>query len=156
MRFLLAILLFATAALMAAPALAVEPGEMLDDPVLESRARDISTNLRCLVCQNQSIDESDAGLARDLRLIVRERLVAGDDNQAVIDYVVARYGDFVLLKPPFKASTYVLWVSPALVGGLGVLAVFVFYRRRATENAPPPLSEEEKRRLKTLIEDESG
>ena len=101
---------------------AVNPDEMLDDPALEARAREISKGLRCLVCQNQSIDDSDADLARDLRVLVRERLVSGDSDGQVIDYVVSRYGDFVRLRPPFKAPTYALWLGPALIGGAGLLA----------------------------------
>ena len=139
---------------------AVNPDEMLDDPALEARAREISKGLRCLVCQNQSIDDSDAGLARDLRVLVRERLVAGDSDGQVIDYVVSRYGDFVLMRPPFKATTYALWLGPALIAGLGVLAVVAFYRRRTAAGArrgtaPPPLTEDEKRRLETLLDDRS-
>ena len=139
---------------------AVNPDEMLDDPALEARAREISKGLRCLVCQNQSIDDSDADLARDLRVLVRERLVAGDSDGQVIDYVVSRYGDFVLMRPPFKATTYALWLGPALIGGLGILAVMAFYRRRTAagarqRTAPPPLTEDEKRRLKTLLDDRS-
>ena len=139
---------------------AVNPDEMLDDPALEARAREISKGLRCLVCQNQSIDDSDADLARDLRVLVRERLAAGDSDGQVIDYVVSRYGDFVLMRPPFKATTYALWLGPALIGGLGVLAVMAFYRRRRAAGArrgaaPPPLTEDEKRRLETLLDDRS-
>ena len=139
---------------------AVNPDEMLDDPALEARAREISKGLRCLVCQNQSIDDSDANLARDLRVLVRERLVAGDSDGQVIDYVVSRYGDFVLMRPPFKATTYALWLGPALIGGLGILAVMAFYRRRRAAGArrgtaPPPLTEDEKRRLETLLDDRS-
>ena len=143
-------------ALVWSPAGAVLPDEMLADPVLEARARDISKNLRCLVCQNQSIDDSDAGLARDLRIVVRERLVAGDSDGAVIEFVVARYGDFVLLNPPFKATTYVLWIGPAVIGAFGLLAVIVFFRRRramADGEAPAPLSDEEKNRYEALMED---
>jgi len=114
---------------------AVNPDEMLDDPALEARAREISKGLRCLVCQNQSIDDSDADLARDLRVLVRERLAAGDSDGQVIDYVVSRYGDFVLMRPPFKATTYALWLGPALIAGLGVLAVVAFYRRRTAAGA---------------------
>ncbi|MCZ6607428.1 MAG: cytochrome c-type biogenesis protein CcmH [Alphaproteobacteria bacterium] len=139
---------------------AVNPDEMLDDPALEARAREISKGLRCLVCQNQSIDDSDADLARDLRVLVRERLAAGDSDGQVIDYVVSRYGDFVLMRPPFKAATYALWLGPALIAGLGVLAVVAFYRRRTAAGArrgtaPPPLTEDEKRRLETLLDDRS-
>ena len=139
---------------------AVNPDEILDDPVLEARAREISKGLRCLVCQNQSIDDSDADLAGDLPVLVRERLVAGDSDGQVIDYVVSRYGDFVLLRPPFKATTYALWLGPALIGGLGILAMVAFYRRRTAaaagvRAAPPPLTEDEKRRLETLLDDRS-
>ncbi len=143
--------------LLALAAGAVEPGEMLDDPVLEERAREISKGLRCLVCQNQSIDESDAELARDLRLLVRQRLTAGDGNQQVIDYVVSRYGDFVLLMPPFKGATYVLWFGPAVIAGLGILAVILFFRRRqrTPPAAPPPLSADEKRRLRALLDQDA-
>jgi cytochrome c-type biogenesis protein CcmH len=146
--------------LAAATAGAVEPDEVLDDPVLESRAREVSKGLRCLVCQNQSIDDSDAELARDLRVLVRERLTAGDSNEQVVDYVVSRYGDFVLLSPPFKASTYALWLGPAALAIVGMIAVVVFYRRRGaaagtSAAAPPPLSEAEKRRLAELLEDDT-
>src|SRR3546814_8109266 len=102
-------LLLVLSLLLAAPALAVEPSEMLDDPVLEQRARDLSAEIRCVVCQNESIDSSNAEIARELRLLVRERLVAGDSDQQVLDYLVARYGDFVLLRPPMKPATYLLW-----------------------------------------------
>jgi cytochrome c-type biogenesis protein CcmH len=138
---------------------AVNPSEMLADPALEERAREISKDLRCLVCQNQSIDDSDAQLARDLRVLVRERLKAGDSDRQVIDYVVSRYGDFVLLRPPFKATTLVLWSGPAAIAALGLIAVVLFYRHRgrpASTNAdrPPPLSEDEKRRLQALLKDD--
>jgi len=137
---------------------AVEPDEVLDDPVLESRAREVSKGLRCLVCQNQSIDDSDAELARDLRVLVRERLTAGDSNEQVVDYVVSRYGDFVLLAPPFKAATYALWLGPAVLAIAGVIAVVVFYRRRGAASGaagtPPPLNEAEKRRLAGLLGDD--
>ena len=142
--------LFSTAAF------AVNPSEVLKDPALESRARDVSQNLRCLVCQNQSIDDSDADLARDLRLLVRERIKAGDTNNQVIDYVVSRYGDFVLLKPPFKASTIVLWFGPALAFIAGIIALFMFFRRRnkvlvASSQPLAPLNDDDKRRLEKLI-----
>lgn len=142
-------------ALLAAPAVAVEPNEILPDPALEARARAISQDLRCMVCQNQSIDESNAGLARDLRVLVRERLVAGDSNPQVVDYVSKRYGDYVLLRPPFKASTYLLWLAPLIVLALGAVGVALFYRgrRRASPGAldTPPLSAEESRRLDRLL-----
>jgi cytochrome c-type biogenesis protein CcmH len=143
------------AALAAGTAGAVQPDEMLADPVLEARARDIGRELRCLVCQNQSIDDSSAPLARDLRLLVRERLAAGDGDREVLDYIVARYGDYVLLRPPFKAETLVLWLGPAavlLLAGAGV-AEFLRRRRRAGLDAPP-LNEDERRRLDRLIRGE--
>ena len=150
-------LLVLTVLVLAGAAGAVEPNEVLDDPRLEARARDISKDLRCLVCQNQSIDDSDAELAGDLRVLVRERLKAGDTNQQVIDYVVSRYGDFVLLKPPFKLSTYALWLGPAAIVLIGAIAVFVFYRRRSVTSdtmSPTPLSEAERQRLARLLEDD--
>ena len=135
------------------PALAVNPDEMLSNPVLEERAREISQELRCLVCQNQSIDDSDAELARDLRVLVRERLVAGDDNEEVIDYIVARYGDYVLLNPPLKPETYILWASPAVLVILALFAVFAFYRSRQREGSigTISLSREEQARLDELL-----
>jgi cytochrome c-type biogenesis protein CcmH len=129
---------------------ALDPGEQLADPALEARARGLSRELRCLVCQNESIDDSNADLARDLRRIVRERLVAGDGDAAVKQYLVARYGDFVLLEPPVKLKTYALWFGPAAVLALGALAFF--RRRRAQPAAPPPLSADEQRRLAALLE----
>ncbi len=137
-------------------ALAVEPDEVLADPALEARAREISKGLRCLVCQNQSIDDSNAGLARDLRIIVRERLTAGDTDAQVFAFAVERYGDFVLLEPPFKATTWLLWGGPALVLILGGIGVAVFLRRRratAASTAPPPLTDAERARLDTLLGD---
>ena len=151
MRWLAALALLLIAA--AWPAAAVDPGEMLADPALEARAREISRDLRCLVCQNQSIDDSDAQLAKDLRLLVRERLKAGGSDRQVIDYVVSRYGDFVLLRPPFKPATVVLWLGPAAIIVLGIVAVVVFYRRRAgVLDAPAPLTAEESRRLADLLD----
>ena len=155
-----AVLLILLAFLMPLSVQAVEPSEVLADPVMETRARDISKNLRCLVCQNQSIDDSDAQLAKDLRVLVRERLLAGSSDTEVIDYVVSRYGDFVLLNPPFKGSTYVLWIGPIGIVGLGLLGVVLFFRRRAKASlgggaAVMPLSEEENRRIQRLL-DEAG
>ncbi len=109
---------------------AVNPGEILKDPVLEKRARAISKGLRCVVCQNQSIDDSDAQLARDLRVLVREKLVAGDSDQVVVDYVVSRYGDFVLLRPPVKAVTLVLWFGPVMIALIGAMGLVLFFRRQ--------------------------
>jgi len=146
----LAFLLF-TALVAAGPAAAIiDPREMLPDPAQEERARAIGRELRCLVCQNQSIDDSNAGLARDLRRIVRERVAAGDSNAEVIAFVTARYGDYVRLTPPLSAKTVALWASPAVVLALGLAAVFAFYRRRVTIPAPPPLTEEERARLARL------
>jgi cytochrome c-type biogenesis protein CcmH len=145
------------AAMMVSAAAAVEPDEILADPALEARAREIGKELRCLVCQNQSIDDSDAELARDLRVVVRERLTAGDGDQEVIDYVVSRYGDFVLLKPPFKLSTYALWLGPGVIAIVAILALVAFYRRRsrtAGRDAAAPLSESESKTLAALLEDD--
>ena len=116
--------------ILVSPALAVNPKEMLNDPLLEARAREISKGLRCVVCQNQSIDDSDASLARDLRIVVRDRLLAGDSDKEVTNYVVSRYGDFVLLRPPFKAATLVLWLSPLIFCLLALLALYTFFRRQ--------------------------
>jgi cytochrome c-type biogenesis protein CcmH len=151
----LPVLAFVLAFLLAgAAARAVEPSEMLKDPALEARARSISQEIRCLVCQNQSIDDSNADLARDLRVIVRERLKAGDSDPQVRDYLVARYGDFVLLDPPFKAKTVILWVGPGLLLllGVGVIA-FAARRRRIAAVMPPPLSDHERRRLAELTKE---
>lgn len=137
--------------LTASPVLAVNPDEVLSDPVLEARARGLSANLRCMVCQNQSIDDSNAELARDLRVLVRERIVKGDTDEQVIDYVVSRYGEFVLLKPRLSARTLILWGAPAVlfVFGLGVL---VFYaRRRPSVAGAVPLSDTEKAELDRLL-----
>lgn len=140
---------------------AVNPDEVLSDPALEARARVISKDVRCVVCQNQSIDDSDAELARDLRVLVRERITAGDSNQQVLDYLVSRYGDFILLNPPFKSSTLFLWLGPILFIVLGLIAVIVFLRRQTGANEGGvirtiPLSEDEKRRLDKLLEDEAS
>jgi cytochrome c-type biogenesis protein CcmH len=133
-------------------AIAVNPDEVLDDPVLESRARDISKILRCLVCQNQSIDDSNADLARDLRIIVRQRLVAGDSDEQIVQYIVDRYGDYVLLDPPVKGITYALWFGPAILLVIGGGALLIAARRRRAEASAEGLSEEEKRRLAQLLE----
>ena len=109
---------------------AVEPGEMLKDPALEARARAISQEIRCVVCQNQSIDDSAADLAADLRRLVRERLVAGDSDQQVHDFLVSRYGDFVLLDPPLKPKTYLLWYGPGAIFVLALVAMAAYFRRR--------------------------
>ncbi|MDF1625945.1 MAG: cytochrome c-type biogenesis protein CcmH [Parvibaculaceae bacterium] len=132
---------------------AVEPGEALTDPVLEERARGLSQGLRCLVCQNQSIDDSDAPLARDLRLLVRERIAAGDSDSDVLDFVVARYGEFVLLKPRFNARTYLLWAVPALVLIVGGLIVLLNIRKAKATSVPEALTEAEKERLAEIVND---
>src|SRR4051794_27159541 len=138
--------------LLAAPAFAVQPDEILPDAKLEARARDLSRELRCMVCQNQSIDDSDAPLARDLRLLVRERLTAGDSDQQVLDFLTDRYGQFVLLKPRFGWDTAILWFAPAAVLLLGGLAIVMALRRRndLSVAATPPLTEDETRRLNEL------
>ena len=147
----LAILAFAFWASLVGAAGAVTPGERLADPALEARARVISQELRCLVCQNQSIDDSNADLAHDLRVLVRDRLKAGDSDGQVIDYIVERYGQFVLLKPPIEPATYALWFSPAAIVLAGLAAAFIHVRRRAAAPVPPPLSAEERERLERLI-----
>jgi cytochrome c-type biogenesis protein CcmH len=153
----LALLGFAILLLAAAPAvLAVEPGEMLSDPALEARAREISKELRCLVCQNQSIDDSSADLARDLRLIVRQRLTAGDSDDQILQYVTDRYGDFVLLRPPVKPATLVLWLAPPLLLIAGVtLSVAYLRRRQRPGEEVRPLSPEERQRLDALLKTDS-
>jgi cytochrome c-type biogenesis protein CcmH len=141
------------ALLIAGPVAAVLPEEQLADPVLEARARAISQELRCVVCQNQSIDDSDAPLAADLRAIVRERLSAGDTDAEVMAYIVDRYGNFVLLKPPLDLETILLWSAPLLVlipGGLG-LALYLRRRSRAGGVDPAPLSAEERRALADIL-----
>ncbi len=134
------------------PAFAFNPDEVLKDPVLEQRARNLTSQLRCMVCQNQSIDDSNAELARDLRVLVRERLVEGDSDKAVIDYVVSRYGEFVLLKPRLSLRTVLLWGAPIGLTLAGVFAVFIFSRRRATQERPEKLSADEEERIRNLIE----
>jgi cytochrome c-type biogenesis protein CcmH len=151
MRFAFVIAL--VAAFASTAALAVTPDEMLKDPALEARARHLSQELRCMVCQNQSIDDSEAPLAHDLRVLVRDRLTAGDSDRQVLDYLVARYGEFVLLKPPFALRTLVLWGLPplALIAGM-VGLVAALRRRRSLTSEPAPLSTAEQRRLATLVE----
>ncbi|HEY5797160.1 MAG TPA: cytochrome c-type biogenesis protein [Bosea sp. (in: a-proteobacteria)] len=148
-------LLLLAALATASPSFAVQPGEILPDAAMEQRARAISSELRCLVCQNQSIDDSDAPLAKDLRVLVRERLVAGDSDRAVRDFVVARYGDFVLLRPPFDVRTALLWAAPFLI----LLAALGFMWRRGRAMAAPasaaPLSDEERRRVERLLGDDA-
>ena len=146
MRFILALM---AALMFGGAALAVQPDEVLKDPALENRAREISSGLRCLVCQNQSIDDSDAQLAKDLRLLVRERLVAGDSDQAVRDYLVQRYGEFVLLKPTFRAHNLLLWLTPVLVLALGAFGVYAALRRRSPPSSA--LDEDERKALDAVL-----
>jgi len=156
MRRLRILLALALALIAAAPAAhAVQPDEILKDPAMEARARELSRELRCMVCQNQSIDDSDAPLARDLRLLVRERLQAGDSNSQVIDFLVARYGEFVLLKPRFTGHTMLLWLTPPLLLAIGVIVVVMGARRRKTATATvateePELTADERARLAAL------
>jgi len=141
--------------LLGGPALAVQPDEILKDPVLEARARTLSQELRCMVCQNQSIDDSDAPLAKDLRILVRERLTAGDSDQQVIDFLVARYGEFVLLKPRFSLHTLLLWLAPfgvLIIAGAGFLAAWR-RSRNVPERAEPKLTKDEEARVAALIKD---
>ncbi|MBS9719905.1 cytochrome c-type biogenesis protein CcmH [Tianweitania sp. BSSL-BM11] len=137
---------------MSFPAFAVQPDEVLADKELEARARTISAELRCLVCQNQSIDDSDADLAKDLRIIVRERLTAGDDDEEVMNYVVARYGEFVLLKPRFTLRTALLWGAPLLILLVGATVLFM-NRRQQTTDASAELSSDERKRLDAILKD---
>jgi len=136
---------------LAMPALAVQPSEVLDDPVLEQRARKLSAGLRCMVCQNQSIDDSDAELARDLRVLVRERLVAGATDEEVIDYVVSRYGEFVLLQPRVSARNAILWATPVVLLVIGGTFLFVRGRKRVAKPAPAALTPEEEQKLREIL-----
>ncbi|MDX1739489.1 MAG: cytochrome c-type biogenesis protein [Alphaproteobacteria bacterium] len=156
---------FSMVLILATPVHAVEPDEILDDPKLEERARIISKDLRCLVCQNQSIDDSNADLAKDLRVLVRERLVAGDSNEEVLGYITDRYGNYVLLDPPLNIQTIFLWSGPVVIFLVGLLAVFLWFRKRHHEAAaqsgdvasitvmPKKLSDEEEKRLQELLVD---
>ena len=139
-------------------ALALQPNEVLKDPALEARARALSKDIRCLVCQNQSIDDSNADLARDLRVLVRERLQKGDSDSEILDFLVKRYGDFVLLKPPVKVSTYLLWYGPIGIFILGVIGLIVFFRNRRVVPARTTagLSADEEKRIAALLDDGEG
>lgn len=152
MTRLLPILLVLTGILVQ-PAFAVLPDEMLKNPELEARARTISAQLRCLKCQNQSIDESDADIARDLRLVVRERLTKGDTDQQVLDFVVGRFGEFVLLRPKLGLHTVFLWFAPILLLAIGLFSVAYFYRARGRRPAEIPLTDAEKSALNDLMKD---
>ncbi len=141
--------MFALVLLLSPPAQAVQPDEILKDQTLETRARDLSQHLRCLVCQNQSIDESDAPLARDLRILIREQLTIGKSDTEVTEFVVSRYGDYVLLKPPFRTSTLLLWFTPfaLLLAGAG----YLWTRRPTNVQEPPPLSSEDEQKLADIL-----
>ena len=149
--------MFSLMASLVTTALAVNPREILDDPALEARAREISKGLRCVVCQNQSIDDSDAVLARDLRILVRERLTAGDSDTQVVNYIASRYGDFVLLNPPFKIGTLVLWLGPFIILIIASLAGVVFFRHQRSalkyEKLSLPLNSQERENLDNLLKD---
>ena len=152
---IVAVLSFATAV---TPSLAVQPDEILPDAAMESRARAMSAQLRCLVCQNQSIDDSNAPLARDLRLLVRERLQAGDRDQEVMEYVVARYGEFVLLKPPFNAATLLLWLTPllALLAAIYLVRASMQGVTRDASQQASKLTAEERKKLAEVLEREQA
>ena len=141
-------------ALLAGPAFAVQPDEVMKDPALEARARALSAELRCMVCQNQSIDDSDAPLAHDIRILIRQRIAEGESNDAVRAFLVSRYGDFILLKPPLKPETLLLWLSAPLTLCAGLAAV-ILARRRAPA-ATPALSPDEETRLAALSREETG
>jgi cytochrome c-type biogenesis protein CcmH len=158
LRRIVLVLVLASLVACGSPALAVQPDEVMRDATQEARARALSRELRCMVCQNQSIDDSDAPLARDLRLLVRERIGAGDSDGQVLDFLVARYGAFVLLKPRFEAQTFALWLLPPLALGAGVLLLWLAVRRKTSrgglggDSAAAPLSSEEQARLAELLE----
>ena len=135
-----------------APALAVEPDEVLSDPALEARARQISAGVRCVVCASEAIDSSQASIARDLRILIRERLVAGDTDAEIHAFLTDRYGDYVLFRPPFKASTYALWLAPAALLGAGAVGIALAFRRRP-QAAPEALTPEEAEELRRLTRD---
>jgi len=155
-RLLLILTLLLTPLLLVPPLEAQEP--RLEDPVLEERARDLQREIRCVVCQNESIDSSQAEIARDLRALVRERLAAGDSDEEVRHYLVARYGDYVLFRPPVRRDTWLLWFGPTilLLIGAGGLAIAVLRRRRRGQPAPPALSPEETARLENLLQEEAA
>jgi cytochrome c-type biogenesis protein CcmH len=139
--------------LLAAPAFAVNPDEVLDNPALEARARDLSADLRCVVCRGETIDESNAEIARDMRILVRERLVAGDSNAQVLDYMVERYGEYVLMKPNAGGGNVLLWAAGPALFVLAALIAVVFLRGRARRQGEEALSAEEEARLEALLKD---
>lgn len=144
----------AVAACLAAPAYAVNPDEVLDDPVLEQRARDISADLKCVVCRGENIDESNAAIARDLRLLVRERLVDGDSNDQVVDFIVERYGEYVLMKPNRSGANVILWATGPALFLIAMLSGGLYLRRRArSQDGAQSLTQDEQARLKELLDD---
>jgi len=149
----IAILLFL---LLPVAALAVEPDEMLQDPVMEERAREISKELRCVVCQNQDIDSSNAGVARDLRILVRERLVAGDSDEEVISYIHARYGDYVLMSPPLNASTLALWLAPFVLAIVALLVGWTVISNSRRKTATPGFSDDEEAEIARFIDNNTS
>ena len=151
MRRALALLALTIGLGMSGAAMAVEPDEVLPDPGLEARARALSSELRCMVCQNQSIDDSDAPLARDLRILLRERLSAGESDAQVIDFLVARYGEFILLKPRFNWNTALLWIAPPAVLVIGGVVAVILFRRRRPSREARPLDDGEKRMLESIL-----
>ncbi len=151
-RILAGVALLVSLLLTTLPSFAFNPDEVLSDPALEARARGLTSQLRCMVCQNQSIDDSNAELARDLRVLVRERLTQGDSDEAVINYVVSRYGEFVLLKPRLSARTVLLWGAPIGLITIGTICVFVFSRRRAVLAEGQKLTADEEARIRELLE----
>jgi len=153
-RCLLASILFCALTAVSAPTQAVEPSEVLADPALETRARNLSQHLRCVVCQNQSIDDSNAPLARELRVLLRERLKAGDTDEAANDYIVARYGNFVLLKPPVQVNTLLLWFGPGIILILALLAFWTLIAKRPEKNADDAsrtLTAAERKELQSIL-----
>ncbi len=148
MRYLILIL-----ALLASPAFAVQPDEVLDDPVLEARARELGQELRCVVCQGENIDESNAGIARDLRILVRERLKEGESNQEILDFVVSRYGEYVLMRPTWGGANIILYIAGPVLLLLGLITGFFYLRGRATAqtSAGVALSKEEEDRLAEIL-----
>jgi len=147
MRYLLLILMLAS------PALAVEPSEMLDDPVLEARARVISKGLRCVVCQNENIDDSNAGIAADLRVLLRERLTSGDSDEEAVQFIVDRYGEYVLLKPTFFGTNMILWLAGPLLLLAGGIGAFAFIKGRGRQAPVEGLDEDEQKKLASLLQD---
>ena len=142
-------------AMMSAAARAVEPDEILKDPVQEARAREITRELRCVVCQNQSVDDSDAPLAKDIRVLVRERIAAGETNEAVKDFIVQRYGQYVLLRPPFGVDTALIWIGPFALFAIALGLALAFLRRgRGDTLQPQPLTPEEEIRLDARLQDD--